>query len=145
MHSCFTISHYNENKSKNNYFSLRTEGLQCIKQYGTMSANIQKNLLPHPFFSLFWYSTGQFSDSFRFSYLSVSSQSTALVKATIVLCSGGYAALIFAFNTANTSCKVFPRSRPVDTSAFESFVMVMPSAVKVTAIINTIGIQSMQP
>ena len=33
----------------------------------------------------------------------------------------------------------------VVTSAFESFVMVMPSAVKVTAIMNTIGIQSMQP
>ncbi len=49
-------------------------------------------------------------------------------------------------NTAKTSCKVFPKgSRPVVTSAFVSFVMVMPSAVKVTAIMNTIGIQSMQP
>lgn len=74
MHSCFTISHYNENKSKNNYFSLRNEGLQCIKQYGTISANIQKNLLPHPFFFLFWYSNGQFSDFLRCSDLSVSSQ-----------------------------------------------------------------------
>ena len=48
-------------------------------------------------------------------------------------------------NTANISCNVFPRSRPVENSAFESFVIVIPSAVKVTAIMNTIGIQSMQP
>ena len=48
-------------------------------------------------------------------------------------------------NTAKISCKVFPRSRPVINNAFVSLLMVIPSAVKVTAIINTIGIQSMQP
>ena len=74
MHSCFTISHYNENKSKNNYFSLRNEGLQCIKQYGTISANIQKIFYRIRFSSC----SGTRMDSsrtfYRYSDLSVSSQ-----------------------------------------------------------------------
>ncbi len=48
-------------------------------------------------------------------------------------------------STANTSCSVFPRSRPVVINAFVSFMMVMLSAVKVTAIMNSIGTQSIQP
>ena len=48
-------------------------------------------------------------------------------------------------STANTSCSVFPRSRPLVINAFVSFMMVMLSAVKVTAIMNSIGTQSIQP
>ena len=49
-------------------------------------------------------------------------------------------------NTANISCKKFPKIQTCCyKQIFESFTIVIPSAVKVTAIINTIGTQSINP
>ena len=68
------------------------------KQYGTISANIQKNLLPTsvflPVLVLEWTVLGLFAGALICLFLH---NTTALVKATIVLCSGGYAGLIFGF------------------------------------------------
>ena len=48
-------------------------------------------------------------------------------------------------NTAKISCKVFPTSSPVVMNALLNLTIVMLSAVNVTAIMNTIGPQSMNP
>ena len=47
--------------------------------------------------------------------------------------------------TANISWRVLPRLKPVVINAFPSLKIVIPKAVKVTAIINTMGIHSMAP